>query len=585
MAGVLGALGTGAVIAITIKAIDEFSDTFNNAVSGTDRLSSVMKLGVGAVVAFGATLVAVGVSSLKVAADFEQTQVAFTTMLGSAEEADAFLKQLADFAKKTPFTLVGVEQAAKQLMAVGFESENVLPVLKSVGDVASGLGLGQEGLSRLILNLGQVQAQGKLTGRELRDFAVAGIPMLDELGKELGKTTAEIQEMVSGGEIDTATVLKVFENMTSEGGRFANLMAKQAETVKGKFSNLQDTWELMQREIGKAFIPAIAALADVFLEDLLPALQPLIPILGEFFANALKEISPLLIELVPIVGDLIKNLMPLMSVIVQLGVEIGKVLTEVFNALLPTINALIPVIIKIFEAFKPLIPIIADIYVLFADLISVVMSELMPTLEPLIPVIAELAKTILTAALQVLQQLMPSIIALIPVLAELLQYFTPLIPVISKILEVVVELMGLGLGILAGMISTVLVPILNIMATVFDFVGEKIEWVTDIIVTIIGWIEKLVGWISKISFGVIGKIADLFGGDNDTHGSKGGRQLGGEILESGNYYMHRGEMVTPSREVNNGGNVTVIIEGNIYGTDPDEMVEAFASKMRQQIRI
>jgi len=307
----LGGIAGGATVAITIKAIDNFSSTFNSAEMGLGRLGSVAKIGVAAIVGFGVALTAVGVSSIKVAADFEQTQIAFTTMLGSAQEADKFLKQLADFAKKTPFTLQGVERSARQLMAVGFEAKDVLPVLKNVGDLAAGLGMGEEGLQRLILNLGQVQAQGKLTGRELRDFAVAGIPLIDELAKHFGTTTEAVQEMVSAGEVKTADVLAVFESMTSEGGRFADLMTKQAETVEGKFSNLKDTITLMQREIGEALLPTVSALADTFLNQVLPAIEPMIPSIQDFLINLIKLIPPiteLVVKLLPVFDFFVKVL-------------------------------------------------------------------------------------------------------------------------------------------------------------------------------------------------------------------------------------------------------------------------------------
>lgn len=252
--------GTGSSeVSIVIKAIDEFSTTM-------DSLSKNLKAntaGFIALTAAGAGITAIGVASLKVAADFEQSTIAFTTMLGSAEKADSFLRELADFAKRTPFTLKGIETASRKLLAVGFAAEDVIPVMTDVGNIASGLGLGQEGLDRLILNLGQVQAQGKLTGRELRDFAVAGIPLLDELANSLGKTSAEIQEMVSAGEITTKDVLAAFKKMGSAGGRFENLMEKQMKSAAGQFSNFQDSVELLQRELGKGLIPIANELLDI----------------------------------------------------------------------------------------------------------------------------------------------------------------------------------------------------------------------------------------------------------------------------------------------------------------------------------
>ena len=152
MVGFVGGLAGGATVAIVIRATDKFSGTFKRANSAIRGLGSAMKLGAIGFAATAASMIGAGVGALKLAGDFEQTQIAFTTMLGSADAAEKKLTELADFAKKTPFTLTGVERSARQLLAVGFKAEDLVPTLNSVGDVAAGLGLGEEGLQRLILN-------------------------------------------------------------------------------------------------------------------------------------------------------------------------------------------------------------------------------------------------------------------------------------------------------------------------------------------------------------------------------------------------------------------------------------------------
>lgn len=355
----LGAIGTGATVAITIKAIDNFSKTFNKANS---TLAKIGKIGATAAAAVGIGVASLGVAAVKLAGDFEQTTVAFTTMLGSGEKAKVFLEDLAEFAKKTPFTLPGVEKSARQLLAVGFEAEDVLPVLRDVGNVSAGLGLGEEGLQRLILNLGQVQAQGKLTGRELRDFAVAGIPLLDELATELGITTAEVQELVSAGEIETAVVLKAFKNMASEGGRFANLMEKQAETVQGRFSNLQDTVTLLGREMGTALLPVVGELANTFLDDVLPSLTPVIEAIGVFLQRALEKLAPFLPrladlfgEMVVVVLDLFDAVAPLLDPLFEIGEILFPVILDVIKALTPAIKILAEALVPLLEILEPII--------------------------------------------------------------------------------------------------------------------------------------------------------------------------------------------------------------------------------------
>jgi len=95
-------------------------------------------------------------------------------------------------------------------------------------------------MERLILNYGQVRVQGKLTGRELRDFSIAGVPLVAELAKQLNRAESEIAGMVTAGKIGFPEVEKAFQSMTSGGGRFADLMDKQAKTITGRWSNLKD---------------------------------------------------------------------------------------------------------------------------------------------------------------------------------------------------------------------------------------------------------------------------------------------------------------------------------------------------------
>jgi len=192
---------------------------------------------------------------IKLAGDLEQAKIAFTTMLWSAEKADDLLRDLSKFAAKTPFELVGIRQNAKQLLAMGIASEDLLPTLKSLWDVSAGLSVP---LERLALNYWQVIAQGKLTGRELRDFTLAGVPILEQLWQQLGKTTTQIQDMISAWQISSDLVVQAFQEMSSGTGRFADLMWQQSETLQGKWSNLKDNVNLLWERIGTALIPALS---------------------------------------------------------------------------------------------------------------------------------------------------------------------------------------------------------------------------------------------------------------------------------------------------------------------------------------
>ncbi len=229
---------------------------------GLDKLDTKLKTltKTAAVVATG--LFAATGYFIKKAGEFEQTSIAFETMIGNAEEASKLLADLAQFAIKTPFTLTGIEKSAKQLMAMGIETDNLLPTLKSLGDVAAGLSVP---LDRLAYNYGQVKAQGSLTGMELRDFARAGVPVIAELARNLGVAQNAIKDMVSAGSIGFKEVEQAFTTMTQDGGRFANLMIKQSKSLLGIGSNIIDYLQLMSRHIGLELLPQAKDLAKQFL--------------------------------------------------------------------------------------------------------------------------------------------------------------------------------------------------------------------------------------------------------------------------------------------------------------------------------
>lgn len=207
---------------------------------------------------FGRTLLAIGgVATLgqlaqKVATirgEFQQLEVAFTTLLGSKEKADRLMAEMVDLAAKTPFDLQGVAGGARQLLAYGFAAEEVTDTLTRLGNVAAGLRLP---LQRLTYLYGTTAVQGRVYARDMLQFTGSGIPMLQEMAKMYGKTTEEINEMVSAGKIGFADVKKVIESMTNEGGQFYNLMQEQSKTITGLIANLGDAMDTMFNEIGKS---------------------------------------------------------------------------------------------------------------------------------------------------------------------------------------------------------------------------------------------------------------------------------------------------------------------------------------------
>ena len=192
------------------------------------------------------------------AGNLEQADVAFTTMLWGADAAKKMLKDLSDFAANTPFELTGVRQTAKQLLAYGIEANKIIPTLKSLGDVASGLSVPIE---QIAYAYGQVRSATKLTWNDLKQFINAGVPIIWELAKNLNVSESAIKDMVSAGKIWFADVEKAFQTMSSEWGKFANLMDAQSNTMMGARSNLQDAVDSLWETIGSLFTET---LRDVF---------------------------------------------------------------------------------------------------------------------------------------------------------------------------------------------------------------------------------------------------------------------------------------------------------------------------------
>lgn len=190
-----------------------------------------------------------------VRSEFQQLEIAFGTMLKSKEKANALMAQMTDLAAKTPFGLQEVSEGAKRLLAIQVPAEEVTETLRRMGDVAAGLGVP---MGQLIHVYGQVKAQGKLVTNDLYQFMNAGIPIIAELSKVVGKSETEIKDMVSAGKIGFPEVQAVIKNMTSEGGLFFNLMAEQSKSLGGQISNLQDNFDQMLNEIGKASEGAVS---------------------------------------------------------------------------------------------------------------------------------------------------------------------------------------------------------------------------------------------------------------------------------------------------------------------------------------
>lgn len=211
-------------------------------------------------------------SVAEVRGEFEKTEVALSSMLQSEEKANLLFGQIKELALKSPFTVKQLVNTTRQLTAYQIEYEKLYDTTKRLSDVSAGLGVD---VGRLVLAFGQVKAANFLRGTELRQFSEAGIDMLGELAKyysELENTmvsAGEVQQRITKRMVSFGAVEAVFQRLTDKGGLFYDMQAKQADTIAGQMSNLQDSIMLMKNEIGeanegpiKAFISMLKWLTD-----------------------------------------------------------------------------------------------------------------------------------------------------------------------------------------------------------------------------------------------------------------------------------------------------------------------------------
>ena len=221
------------------KSIDA---TFGkNAIRMSQNLLSSLKYA-------AAGLSALGVASVKMSADMQVARKSMEVLTGSAEAARKHLSDLERFAATTPFDFSGLVDASKRLQAYGFQAEAVIPILQNVGDASAALGLGQEGIDRITLALGQMASKGKVSAEEMLQLTETGIAGWQMLADYTGKSVAEVQEQASKGAISAQTALEaIFTGMRD---RFGGIMEQSADEIPYQLSNMQDSISSIMREIG-----------------------------------------------------------------------------------------------------------------------------------------------------------------------------------------------------------------------------------------------------------------------------------------------------------------------------------------------
>ena len=234
------------------RRIKDFSNTAIDEVGSVEDSFRLMAERAGQYISY--YLVGQGMKSLlssivMTRGQFQQLEIAFETMLGSGSKAQELMGQMIDTAAKTPFDLMGVAEGAKQLMAYGVSADKVNDTLVRLGNIASGLSIP---LNDIVYLYGTTMVQGRLYAQDVRQFTGRGIPLVKELAEKYGVTADKINEMVSAGKIGFPEVEEVLNKMTNAGGQFYNLMEKQSASLTGQIANLEEAWDTVLNDFGKA---------------------------------------------------------------------------------------------------------------------------------------------------------------------------------------------------------------------------------------------------------------------------------------------------------------------------------------------
>lgn len=190
----------------------------------------------------------------KISGEYETQRAALSAMLGDAPAAESVLDKVRDLALVSPFTFSELVKDVKQLSAYGIPVGQLYDDTKMLADVAAGLGVD---ISRIILAYGQIRSATVLRGQELRQLTEAGVPIMDELAKKLSEvegrfvSVGEVFDRVSKRQVSFEMVRDVFQDLTSEGGKFYQMQEVLAATLEGKISNLKDAYQDMLRTVGE----------------------------------------------------------------------------------------------------------------------------------------------------------------------------------------------------------------------------------------------------------------------------------------------------------------------------------------------
>lgn len=222
-------------INIAITSIQEQLDKTTQSTRNTE--ASFTGLGAAAEALAGIMGALIGSFSvdklIEVNSTYNRLSVEMNTVTGSAQGAQVAIQNLIQFANTTPYTLDQVSQAFITLRNAGLDSSTAM--LSSLSNVASSVG-------RPIGDITQAIASAAVGNTEmLRGFGVEA----QQAGDKITVTFQGISQTIERSGPSIERYLAMLGNTTFEGDT-----ARQAQTISGRMSTMQDSVENLLRAVG-----------------------------------------------------------------------------------------------------------------------------------------------------------------------------------------------------------------------------------------------------------------------------------------------------------------------------------------------
>lgn len=442
-----------------------------------------------------------------------ESKIGFTTMLGSADKAQAHLDELASFAAQTPFEFTAVTSASQKLLAYGFAAKDVVPMLTAVGDASAGLGAGTEGIDRINRALGQMHARGKVTAGEMLQLTEVGIPAWQMLADSMGTTVPKLQDMVTKGLVPAdESIQAILDGMNKD---FGGLMQKQSQTFGGAMSTIMDTAQMAIAKGTQPLFESVQTAAvgisqfmssdegTALFDNMSAGIKTVIDGLISFAtSDGVKAFLGSVGEIATAIGEVIASddfqrfLQAIGSTIQKVLPIIGKVAEVMVNVLGPIIERIAGFLADLLTALGP----VFDALGVFVEGLDAATEAANPVLDVLNAVVSFLTGLFVTG-LQVAAQVFGDFVAGVAVAGEAIG------GVLSN-LQAGWELVSTAIS---NAIGQAVAAVQGFLTTVSTVLGQVVGAITSFVTTAVDLYLRWIGFLLSIPGRIIGLVQGVAG--------------------------------------------------------------------------